>query len=150
MTARLRFAAVGVGLGALMAGGVWTTMQAQGNRPTYAAIVLTQTDAGCGKTIIGNDRDPNHKGRIWTRRGRAIQWKVLNYCDADATIALGGWTLAGVANDPGAGKRDCAAVAPGGECFMNMAIRGNADLGTYSYTVSINGTVYDPDVIIEN
>jgi hypothetical protein len=149
MTARLRFAAVGVGLGVLMAAGVWTTLSAQGNRPTYAAIVLTETGTGCGKTIIGNDTDQTKKDRIWARRGRAIQWKVLNYCNADATIALGGWTLSGVANDPGAGKRDCI-VASGGECLLNMAIKGNADLGTYSYTVSINGTVYDPDVIIEN
>ena len=127
--------AAGIGLG----GAVVIARQAP-NRVT-ATITLAAANGSCGKTLVGNDSGD----RIRQRRGGAIQWIVTNNCGANANVALGGWNPAA----PGGGGNTSCAARPGGRCTITDTIRANAAPGTYSYTVSINGAVTDPEIIVE-
>jgi hypothetical protein len=128
--------AAGIGLG----GAVVLARQAP-NRVT-ATITLAAANGTCGKTMVGNDTGD----RIRQRPGGAIQWIVTNNCGANATVAVGGWKPA---TPGGGGNTGCAARPGGGSCTITDTIRGNATPGTYSYTVSINGAVTDPEIIVE-
>jgi hypothetical protein len=122
----------------------WTAARAQ-SVPT-GTMTLSMSNGACNKTLAGNDGG----SRMLAKRGGNVRWHVVNNCSANATVALGDWTSGGGANNPfdAAGKTSCVAAA-GKDCMIALHIRSNAAAATYSYSVSVNGTKQDPDLIIE-
>jgi len=121
----------------------------QGQQPARGTITLAQTGANCRATVSGNEGATD---TIRARRGATIQWTVINDCRASSTVALTDWVrksdrAAAFPGDPN-GRLTCSADA-GRRCTMSMVVRPNAETTTYSYTVSLNGLLLDPDVIID-
>jgi hypothetical protein len=149
----VRLGLIAAGLGLALAAGAGAHANAQGASAARAVLVLTTVNGTCGKALVGNDSDPANLDRIWSRRGGAIRWTVINHCDAAATVRLVNWVRKsdGAPLDPSVagGRPECQALGVDRQCQIVLQIRGDAEATTYSYTVEINGTVYDPDVIIE-
>lgn len=141
-----------LGIGAVLTAGAWTLVQAQQPPTSRATLTLAMSGNTCGKTLTGNDTDPNFRDRIRARRNGAVEWTVVNNCRAEAVVRLDEWIRK---NDNGAespfdpaGVATCTA-APGAQCVIALRVRGNAQVTTYSYSTIINGTKNDPDLIIE-
>lgn len=143
MTVRIRLTLAGVCV--LLLGAVLVRAQ---DPPISATMTLAMSNGACGKTLAGNDGGD----RIRARRNGPIRWQVVNNCNAAATVQLTNFVRKSdnTPNNPFAagGNSDCRA-ASGGGCTMTLAVRGNAEVTTYSYTTVINGVAYDPDIIIE-
>ncbi|TAK12158.1 MAG: hypothetical protein EPO35_11615 [Acidobacteria bacterium] len=135
-----------IGFATLIVAGASALIVAQGPTTVRARITLSERGGNCVKTIASNDG-----ARIRANRGNVVQWEVVNNCGADANVAVGDWSIKG--GDPNSpfttnGRAGCNAGA-GRSCTLSLTIRGNAGLATYSYSVSLNGTKQDPDLIIE-
>lgn len=109
-------------------------------------MTLSMSNGNCIKTLSGNDGGD----RIRAKRNGTVRWEVTNNCTSAATVSVDDFIRkGGSADDPFvAGKTDCAA-APGKSCSISLSVKSNASVQTYSYSVSINGTKQDPDLIIE-
>jgi hypothetical protein len=142
MTRRTTLAVTGIGV--LVAVGAWSFVRVQAQtRPVptdRATITLANAGSGCGKSLNTNDGSTIH-----TKQNHAVQWDVVNNCAANAAVAVGKWAP----NSPFAGGNSDCSASRGGGCRITLAVRGNTPLGTYHYTVSINGTDVDPDVVVE-
>jgi len=137
-----------------LAGGVlilsaWALVQAQG-APVVATMTLNPSGSTCGKTLVGNGGG----SVIRAKRGAAVQWKVVNNCSANQTVAVGDFVRKsdGVAESPfGPGGNPSCVARPGAAngCTIALTVRPNASTITYSYATSLNGVKVDPDIIIE-
>lgn len=150
MNWRIRLMLVGVGVVAVGVTGMLATEQVG---PARAVLVLSVTDSACVKTLVGNDTDAANRDRIRARRGGAVQWTVINNCDAQVSVALVDWVRkadrsASYPFNPN-GRTSCD-VASGQQCVLTLAVRPDAAADTYSYGVSIDGVTQDPDLIIED
>ena len=135
-----------IGMTALAAAGVSVLVSAQAPPTVHGRMTLSMSNGRCVKTLVGNDGGD----RIKAKRGGAVQWDVTNNCSADATAAVGDFIRkGGGADNPFAPGRTSCTAAPGKTCTITLAVRGDAGVRTYSYSVSINGTKQDPDLIIE-
>ena len=143
---------IALGIGAVLTAGASMRVHAQPPPPARATLTLAMSGNTCGKTLTGNDTDPNFRDRIRARRNGAVEWTVVNNCRAEAVVRLDEWIRkedkgAESPFDP-AGTATCTA-APGASCVIALRVRGNARVTTYSYSTIINGTRNDPDLIID-
>jgi len=135
-------------LGVVVMAGAWTAA-AQAQQPARGTITLATVGGDCRPTVVGNDGDND---RIRARRGVTIQWTVINNCAAPSAVTLTDWVrksdrAAAYPGDPN-GRLNCNAAA-GGRCTLTVVVKKDAETTTYSYTVSLNGLLLDPDVIID-
>jgi len=123
-------------------------VEAQG-QPARGTITLAAAGGTCRATVVGNEGDTE---TIRARRGATIQWTVINNCAASSAVSLTGWVrksdrAAAFPGDPN-GRLNCS-VDAGQRCTLTVVVRRDAETTTYSYTVSLNGLLLDPDVIID-
>jgi hypothetical protein len=136
-----------IGLAVLaVAAGASVLVSAQAPPAVHGRMTLSMSNGKCVKTLAGNDGGD----RIKAKQGGVVQWDVTNNCTADAAVAVGDFIRkGGGADNPFvAGKTSCSA-AQAKTCSITLVVRGNAGIRTYSYSVSINGTKQDPDLVIE-
>ncbi len=135
-----------IGIAILAAAGASVLVMAQAPPAVHGRMTLSMSNGRCVKSLAGNDGGD----RIKAKRGGAVQWDVTNNCGADASIAVGDFIRKGGGDDDPfvAGRTNCTAAA-GKTCSISLKVKGDAGVRTYSYSVSINGTKQDPDLIIE-
>ena len=122
-----------------------TLVMAQGPTVT-GTMTLSMSNGVCVKTLAGNDGGD----RIRAKRNGQVRWSVTNHCTSAASVGVSDFVRkGGGADDPFVkGAPDCSAAA-GKSCMITLKVRGDAGVQTYSYSVSLNGTKQDPDLIIE-
>ena len=110
-------------------------------------MTLSMSGGRCVKSLAGNAGGDTIKAS----RGATVQWVVTNNCGADAGVKVGDFIRKGGGGDNpfDASGNDSCSAAPGKSCNITLHVRGNATQTTYSYSVSINGTKQDPDLVIE-
>ena len=135
-----------IGIALIVVAGVSAIVMAQGAPTVSGTMTLSMSDGACVKTLAGNDGGD----RIKAKRNGSVRWNVTNHCTSDASIAVGDFIRkGGGSDDPFTAGRSACSATPGKSCSISLRVKDDAGVRTYSYSVSINGTKQDPDLIIE-
>jgi hypothetical protein len=132
--------------------------QQQAAAPPYgpplatASVILSNTTAGCDKTLIGNgnDANPNTIPTLHARNGSVVRWTVYNMnCSAPVVVTI---NFVGTSPGPPGEQLTCTVQMAQPFCLITMPVRNDATGSgptTYTYHMLINGTQKDPDIIID-
>lgn len=86
--------------------------------------------------------------QIVAKRNFAVIWRVANHCGEQITVLVGNFRFNGEPREP-MRLTSSATVQPQGAGLISGLIKGDAEPGTYTYDVALEGSApEDPELVI--